>query len=132
MKRGRPRKYRTPEESKEVQRQMMKDWFNTREGRAYNLCKNYEQFDQKANRGQSTITPQFILDNIFTSRCVWCGETDWKLLGCDRIDNDLPHTPTNVVCSCKNCNLERNRTSFSRFQKLQGSKKCGFEQLSLF
>lgn len=162
MKRGRPRKYATPEESKaanientkrwqrenkekfyesiykyqEAHREEIKEYQRKRikgvYGRAYNLCKNYENMDKKAGRGKSTITPEWIIGNIFASKCYWCGETDWRQLGCDRIDNTKPHTPDNVICSCGKCNKKRNKHSMDYFQKYQISKSTAPVQLTIF
>ena len=162
MKRGRKRKYATPEESKAAQLENIKKWQRENKekfyesiykyqeahreeikeyqrkrikgiyGRAYNLSKGYEQMDKKAGRNESTITPEWIIGNIFASKCYWCGETDWRQLGCDRIDNTKPHTPDNVICSCGKCNVERGRHSFDWFTKYQNSKKNAPKQLTLF
>lgn len=130
------RKYATEEEALEAQREQilraMKKWHSNEGGRANNLANAYKQCDKEARRGESTITPQWIIDNIFTSKCYWCGEDDWKLLGCDRIDNTKPHTEDNVVCCCVNCNIERGRHSFDWYTKFQTSKKTAPEQLTLF
>lgn len=151
MKRGRPRKYATPEESKAANLEYAKAYYQIHReeikkknneyqkrkikgcyGRAYLLSKNYEQMDKNANRGECTITPDWIIGNIFTSKCYWCGETDWRQLGCDRIDNTKSHTPDNVICSCSKCNVERGRHSFDWYTKYQNSKKNAPKQLSLF
>lgn len=50
---------------------------------------------------------QWIVDNIFDKECIYCGETDWRKLGCDRIDNTKPHTKDNVVPCCTRCNKLR-------------------------
>lgn len=102
-----------PDKVNENQRKWRKN--NSEMVRAIYLASNYKQNDKKYNRGESTITPQWIVDNIFTSKCFYCGETDWAELGCDRIDNDLPHTPENVVCCCEKCNKERHLTPFEEF-----------------
>ena len=110
----------------------MKIWHSSKGGRANNLANAYKQLDRNARRGESTITPQWIMDNIFTSKCYWCGETDWRELGCDRILQHLPHTPDNVICSCGKCNVERGIHSFDWFTKYQRSKKNAAKQLTLF
>lgn len=130
--RGRPRKYATKEESMTVNKLQIKEWFKTKEGRAYNLADNYKRMDKKHHRGESTITPKWIEENIFTSKCYWCGEDDWKQLGCDRIDNNKPHTPDNVICSCGRCNLKRNIHSFDYFTKFMRSLSRAGKQLTLF
>ena len=71
--------------------------------------------DKKRNRGKCTLTAQWIMDYIFTKKCVYCGESDWKKLGCDRIDNSKPHTEDNVVCCCGECNTKRGTKEFEEF-----------------
>ena len=85
--------------------------------RAYKLAYNYYKKDEKYNRGECTLTAQWIVDNIFTKPCHYCGETDWTKLGCDRIDNSLPHTPDNVVPCCKPCNDKRGNKDYNNFKK---------------
>lgn len=130
------RKYATAEEAAAAERERvlkaMKIWHSSKGGRANNLANAYKQLDRNARRGESTITPQWIMDNIFTSKCYWCGETDWRELGCDRILQHLPHTPDNVICSCGKCNVERGIHSFDWFTKFQESKKNAPKQLTLF
>ena len=96
-------------------------YYNSKEGRARNLLHSYQQNDIKYNRGECTLTYDWIVENIFSSSCTYCGETDYLKLGCDRIDNSKPHTPENVVCSCKKCNLKRKNKDFTTF--LQDSKQ---------
>ena len=100
-------------------REERKDYYNeynkSQIAKADNLCCKYRKFDQEKCKGACTLTGQWIINNIFTKTCLYCGEKDWRKLGCDRIDNDLPHTPDNVVCSCSKCNKERNQTGFEVF-----------------
>lgn len=84
-------------------------------GRAKNLINNYKQKDKKANRGECTLTPEWIVENIFSKPCHYCGETDWEKIGCDRIYNLKPHTPDNVVPCCQKCNTRRGRLSYEEF-----------------
>lgn len=88
---------------------------NTPIVKAYYLMYNYKNADNKNNRGECTLTPEWIVDNIFTKPCHWCGETDWTKLGCDRIDNSKPHTPDNVVPCCYKCNKKRGRKDYEEF-----------------
>lgn len=133
---GRPRKYATPEESKAVQREKMKqrqaESYLTKEGRAYSMYKNYQRLDLNARRGDCTLSPEWIVTNIYGSKCFWCGEDDWRKLGCDRIDNTKPHTEDNVICCCAKCNIERGIHSMDYFTKYQGSLSKAGTQLSLF
>lgn len=94
----------------------------TKNGRAHHLAQGYRNLDKKNNRGECTITGKWILENIFTKPCHYCGETDWKKLGCDRIDNDLPHTPENVVPCCYSCNSKKRATEYDVFMKKIGQK----------
>lgn len=87
-----------------------------KETRAQSLIDSYKKNDLNYNRGECTITAKWILENIFNSSCVYCGESDWRKLGCDRIDNSKPHTEDNVVCSCKKCNLKRGTKTFEEFK----------------
>lgn len=91
-----------------------KEWLNTQKGRAYNLLAAYKQSDRKYGR-ENNIDTDWIVENIFTQKCPKCGETDWRKLGCDRIDNTKGHTKDNVVPCCEKCNKERHRKSFDEF-----------------
>ena len=84
-----------------------KKYDNTQNGRSKKMANAYKYEDRNNNRGECTITFEWIIDNIFTSKCIYCGDDNWQHLGADRIDNDKPHTESNVVCSCGICNCER-------------------------
>lgn len=107
---------RTKEEKNEYGRQYY--WLNrdevlqkTREKRlipierAKILLASYNRNDENHKRGNGNLTPEWIADNIFTKPCVHCGESDWTKLGCNRINNDLPHTIDNVEPCCFDCNM---------------------------
>lgn len=81
----------------------------TKEARASKQATSYRRQDERYNRGVSTITQKWILENIYTKSCVYCGCSDWHKLGCDRIDNTKPHTPDNVVPCCYDCNVKRGK-----------------------
>ena len=83
------------------------EYAHSKKGRATKLCLNYVRNDNNASRGPCTLTREWIMDKIFTSSCVYCGDSDWRHLGCDRIDNSLPHTPENCICACGICNIDR-------------------------
>lgn len=90
-------------------------------GRATYLVDNYRRDDKKSNRGECTIDAQWILDNVFSGQpCHYCGETDWHLLGCDRLDNTKPHTPQNVVPCCYGCNKKKGTTFYDDFMRRIG------------
>lgn len=90
-------------------------WLSIPINKAKQMCLWYNREDTKYNRGNCTLTPEWIVDNIFNSKCIYCGETDWRKLGCDRIDNSKPHTPDNVVCCCGKCNVKKQRKSVEVF-----------------
>ena len=91
---------------------------STQNGRARTLLCAYKESDKKYNRGECTIDAQWIIDNIFSKPCNYCGETDWTKLGCDRIDNNLPHTPENCVPCCVECNKKRGTTPYEEYLEL--------------
>lgn len=93
-------------------------YMSTKEGKAAHLLQAYRQNDKKYNRGKCTLTIEWIVDNIFSKPCHYCGESDWKELGCDRIDNSKPHTEDNVVCCCEECNKKRGRKEYNEFIKI--------------
>lgn len=90
-----------------------KNYQQTQKHRANRLRFNYKRHDEKDNRHGFNISKEFILENIFKSNCVYCGDNNWRHLGCDRIDNDKAHYPENVVCSCEICNIERQNKRMS-------------------
>ena len=88
--------------------------YSTKEGRARNLINAHKRADKKYNRGNCDLTVPWFIKNIYT-KCIYCGESDWKKLGCDRINNDLPHTVENVVPCCAECNMKRQKKPFEQF-----------------
>lgn len=100
---------------KEKHNQYVTNHYNTKKGKSQQLAANYKYNDKKSKRGESTLTPEWIEENILNSKCIYCGEDDWKKMSADRIDNDLPHTPDNVVPSCWECNNKRRRKDFFDF-----------------
>ena len=76
--------------------------------KAYNRDDKSRGFDISNN-----IDYSWIVDKIFSGSCTYCGDSDWKHLGADRIDNDKPHTQDNCICSCGVCNVERQCKSMS-------------------
>lgn len=94
-----------------------KERYNTQKGRSICLINNYRNDDK--DRGFETSVDfdyNWLIEHIFT-KCIYCGETDWHKLGCDRIDNNKPHSKDNVVPCCKKCNDERRRQDFENFYK---------------
>lgn len=89
--------------------------YATKEGLAGYRLNAYRKMDKRKGF-ECTLTREWIITNIFTDKkCVYCGESDWAKLGCDRVDNSKPHTPDNVVCCCGSCNSSRNRKPFIDF-----------------
>lgn len=99
---------------------------NTLNGRAKMLLHGYKKEDLKNNRGECTLTAEWIIDNIFTKPCAHCGKTGWKVIGCNRLDNSKPHTPDNVEPCCKECNSKayaqnKERDKKGKFTKIKGA-----------
>jgi hypothetical protein len=107
---------------RENHKQQIKVYESSKNGRAVHQATAYRVSDARQGRGVSTITHRYILDHIYTQPCFYCGETDWTKLGCDRIDNSLPHTPENCVCSCYKCNTKRGKQDFKSFCEKMGVK----------
>ena len=105
------------QENKEEIAENVKQYNKTPFGRAVRLLNAYRREDKKYDRGECTLTAQWIVENIFTQKCHWCPETDWTKIGCDRIDNSLPHTPDNVIPCCERCNKKRGRKTYDEFKK---------------
>ncbi len=94
-------------EYKEKKAEYNKQYRQTPMGRADKLLYRYRKSDIEKNRGECTIpNAKWIVDNIFTKKCAHCEETDWSKLGCNRLDNSLPHTPDNVEPCCFICNCK--------------------------
>ena len=94
------------------------EYRQTKEGRAKNLATDYQRNDTHHGRGDSTITYQWILENVFNGQCChYCGETDWHKLGVDRKDSSLPHTPENCVPCCGECNTKKGRYTYEEYMR---------------
>lgn len=110
------------EAHKEEKSAYLKEYFKKPINRATRLVGCYKFHDKKHNRGECTLTADWVVENIFSKPCHYCGETDWKELGCDRINNDLPHTPDNVIPCCKKCNKNKGTMSYDEYIKMLGEK----------
>lgn len=97
-------------------------YYRTPMGKAVCIAANYDREDEKYNRGKCTLTPIWIIDNIFPMPCHYCGDMGWEIMGCDRVDNSLPHTPDNVVPCCAECNRKRGRKSYEEFMEMLNSR----------
>ena len=100
---------------KEERIEYQKNYTKTPIGRANNLLNQYKLSDEKHKRGNCTLTAKWIVENIFSKPCHYCGETDWNNIGCDRIINSKPHTPDNVVPCCTECNRKKNITEYEKW-----------------
>lgn len=74
--------------------------------RAKSLLCNYNRIDRNKGFGKGDLTSQWIIDNIFSKPCVYCGKIGWDVIGCNRLDNSKPHTKDNVEPCCKECNTK--------------------------
>lgn len=110
------------QDNREELAEYYKQYYQTPMGRALCLVRNYRRNDKKYNRGECTLTAQWIIENIFSGqKCIFCGESDWEKLGCDRIDNSLPHTPDNVNPCCDECNTKRGKKTYDEYMKKVGN-----------
>ena len=109
------RKYQL--EHREEQRARMNAYHETKEGRATNLLAAYVQMDVERRGVRPRLTQDDIMRKCFDDgcKCMYCGETDWHLLGLDRIDNDKPHDADNCLCSCVKCNTKRYRKPLDEY-----------------
>lgn len=110
------------EKHRKEKSEYLKEYLKKPINRATNLVRCYAFHDKEQNRGECTLTPEWIIENIFTSKCRYCGKDDWIKLGCDRINNDLPHTPDNVVCCCEECNKKKGTTPYEEYIKMLGER----------
>lgn len=94
-----------------------KEYRKTPIGRAIHLISGYKFSDKKYNRGECTLTPRWIIENIFNvGKCHYCGkELPYTELGCDRKDSNLPHIPENCVPCCTECNCKKKTMSYVDF-----------------
>lgn len=104
--------------NKERKAEYNAEYYATLIGRAVNLLNAYNREDKKYNRGKGNLTAKWIVDNIFSKPCHYCGESDWSKIGCDRIDNSKPHTEDNVVPCCAECNVKRGTKEYNKFVEL--------------
>ena len=82
-------------------------YYSTPNGRAKYLLRKYRQMDRRNGFGDVIdLDAQWIVENIFTKKCAHCDCTDWRELGCNRIDNSKPHTKDNVEPCCWKHNFE--------------------------
>lgn len=91
-----------------------KKYYETIDGYARMLFHAYLNADRKHCRIGDKLPEEYItveyVKKIIQQPCVYSGETDWKKMGLDRIDNSLPHLKTN----CIPCSTEYNRKRGSK------------------
>lgn len=97
---------RWAEKNKKKERERLKQWKKEHpvESRAHSLIMAYNAEDIKRGRGKGNLTVKWVIDNIFSQPCAHCGRTGWDVIGCNRLDNDKPHTMDNVEPCCRECN----------------------------
>lgn len=84
--------------------------------KASKMISSYKCKDKKLGfQDFCDIDIDWMVENILNKTCVYCGDT--KRIGCDRIDNDKPHTKDNVVPCCIECNTARN--NFFSFEEMK-------------
>lgn len=109
------------QENREEIRVRQSEYRSSKKGRANSLVRAYKAADKKYNRGECTLTDDWIVDNVFNGQCChYCGESDWTKLGVDRKDSSLPHTPDNCVPCCSACNKKKARYSYDEFMRQIG------------
>ena len=74
--------------------------------KAKKMIYSYKAKDKKMGLDVCDIDADWMVKNIFHKPCVYCGDN--HRIGCDRIDNNLGHTKSNVVPCCIECNMARN------------------------
>lgn len=96
------------EDNPEYRRNYYQENKRTKRGKASYKRNNCLAKDRKLGATvDQTITADWIVEHIFNSRCIYCGDDNWEHLTPDRIDNTKPHTPDNCVCACWICNNDR-------------------------
>ena len=102
------------QKNRERTRRYYRDWYRTKEGKATHLARFYKWDDRKKGH-ECDLTSEFILNEILSKPCFYCGETDWHKIGMDRVINSLGHLQNNVVPCCCSCNASRKDTPFFEF-----------------
>jgi len=92
------------QEHREEQLKKVKEYQKTKIGKATKIMNDCKRSDKRYNRGECDLTAEWIVENIFSKPCVHCGESDWRKIGCNRLDNSKPHTKDNVEPCCWKCN----------------------------
>lgn len=97
--------------------------YATQLGRADNLVRRYNNEDKRRELDISNnVDKEWVVKHIFPSKCVYCGDTDWHHLGCDRVDDSLPHVAENIVPCCGVCNVEKGAMRMSHEEFIEYRK----------
>jgi hypothetical protein len=122
--RERKRRWRekNKDKNKEHFKEINKKYQETLKGYSRLLYHQYIRNDKKYGRVGEELPEDYItVDDIklmIQQPCIYnCGETDWRKMGVDRIDNSLPHIKSNCVASCTKCNIERGQKDYNEFLK---------------
>lgn len=94
------------DKNKDKKSEYMKQRYDTIHGRALSILNNCNRDDAKAGRPKGDLTIEWIEEQI-QNGCAYkeqCGTTDWRLIGLNRKDNNLPHTKENCEPCCWECN----------------------------
>lgn len=95
---------------KEEYSKWSKEYRKTMMGRACHLVSGYILQDKRRGFDRAVdFDAQWLIDNILTKPCAYCGETDWHKLGCNRLDHTKPHSKDNVEPCCYECNTVKLR-----------------------
>lgn len=97
---------RTPEQ-KAQQLKRSKE-HRERKGWYWNKIVCYKIFDDKKGF-EFDLTVEWFEQNILNKSCIYCQRSNVRM-GCDRVDNSKGHLKSNVVPSCKECNITRGNT----------------------
>lgn len=112
------RKYQS--KHRQEQRDRVNAYHNSISGRVTNLYTSYRQYDIRYLEEEPQLTRAQLLAKLEGAKCVYCGCDDIIVLGLDRVNNSKPHSVWNTVCSCRKCNVSRNRKSFEDYLAYRG------------
>ena len=97
-------------DNQEKEKKRAKLYRSTLRGSSMTLLHNYNRDDKDAGRPQGDLTVEDVIE-MRLQGCTYkdqCGTTDWRLIGINRKDNNLPHTKANCEPCCFKCNLKLN------------------------